>query len=127
MATSFISRARGLFAAGSAPKDAAPAKAGKPGMKAEPKFHAVSVEPGRNSCHSARALKGQRFLSREAPPLPLKNCMNDQCTCSYVHHEDRRAGPRRARDIGVAIDGWVETDRRGGAVRGRRKVDKPSG
>jgi hypothetical protein len=28
--------------------------------------------------------------------------------------------------MGVAIDGWVETDRRGGAVRGRRKIDKPS-
>jgi hypothetical protein len=98
VATSFISRARGLFSAGSEPNAAAPAKpAGPagPGIKPGPKFHAVSVEPGDNCCHSARALKGRRFLSREAPSLPLKNCMNPKCTCSYVHHEDRRAGPRR--------------------------------
>lgn len=123
MATTFISRARGMFMAGSEPKAAAPPK---PTMKPLQNFHAVSVEPGRNCCHSARVLKGQRFLSREAPSLPLKNCMNDDCTCFYTHHEDRRESPRRARDMGVAIDGWLESDRRGGAVRGRRKIDKPS-
>ena len=72
VATSFISRARGLFSAGSEPNAAAPAKpAGPagPGIKPGPKFHAVSVEPGDNCCHSARALKGRRFLSREAPSL----------------------------------------------------------
>ncbi len=127
MATSFFSRARGMFSPASTPKTAAPAKAGKLGLKPDPKFHAVSVEPGRNCCHSARALQGQRFLSREAPALPLKNCMNEACTCSYVHHEDRRAGPRRARDMGVAIDGWIEAERRGGPIRGRRKIDKPGG
>lgn len=124
MATTFISRARGVFfMAGSEPKAAA---LPKPAMKPLQKFHAVSVEPGRNCCHSARVLKGQRFLSREAPSLPLKNCMNDECTCYYTHHEDRREAPRRARDMGVAIDGWLEVDRRGGAIRGRRKIDKPS-
>lgn len=114
-----------MFLAASQPtRAAAPAK---PFLKPLQKFHAVSVEPGRNCCHSARVLKGQRFLSGEAPSLPLKNCMNDQCTCYYTHHEDRRDAPRRARDMGVAIDGWLESDRRGGAVRGRRKIDKPSG
>lgn len=114
-----------MFSPASVPRTAAPAKAGKPGLKPEQKFHAVTIEPGRSCCHSARALQGQRFLSREAPTLPLKNCMNGECTCSYVHHEDRRGGPRRARDMGVAIDGWVEAERRGGAIRGRRKIDKP--
>jgi hypothetical protein len=72
-------------------------------------------------------LQGTRFLSREAPALPLKNCVNDECTCHYAHHDDRRIGPRRARDMGVAVDGWLEKDLRVGAVRGRRKTDKPSG
>jgi hypothetical protein len=123
VATTFISRARGMFFAGGEPKAAMPSK---PALKPVQKFHAVSVTPGRNCCHSARALKGKRFLSREAPVLPLKNCMNDECTCFYAHHEDRRENPRRARDMGVAIDGWLEIDRRGGAVRGRRKTDKPT-
>lgn len=88
-------------------------------------FHAVSIEVGRNSCHEARAMEGQRFLSREAPPLPLKDCSSASCTCRYQHHEDRRRGPRRARDMGVAMDGWMETDQRVEKGRGRRKSDKP--
>jgi hypothetical protein len=123
VATTFISRARGIFSR----EAEKPAASGKAILKPVVKHHAVSVEPGRNCCHSARVLKGKRFLSREAPALPLKNCMNEECTCHYAHHEDRRDGPRRARDMGVAIDGWRETDHRIGTLRGRRKSDKPSG
>jgi hypothetical protein len=70
-------------------------------------------------------MEGQRFLSREAPQLPLKDCASASCTCRYQHHEDRRRGPRRARDMGVAMDGWMETDQRVEKGRGRRKIDKP--
>ena len=122
MATTFITRARGMFGGDAAKPEASGKSIPKPVLK----HHAVSIEPGRNCCHSAKVLKGKRFLSREAPVLPLKNCMNGECTCHYAHHDDRRTGARRARDMGVAIDGWLESDRRGGAVRGRRKIDKPS-
>lgn len=71
-------------------------------------------------------LQGQRFLSREAPPLPLKNCPNGNCECHYQHYDDRRATPRRARDLGVAIDGWTDADLRAQKGRGRRKTDKPA-
>jgi hypothetical protein len=87
-------------------------------------FHAVSIQPGQRCCHEARALQGQRFLSREAPALPLRKCNCENCMCLYQHHDDRRAGPRRARDMGVAIDGWVDVDKRVGTGRGRRKSDK---
>jgi hypothetical protein len=87
-------------------------------------FHAVTIQAGRNCCHEARALQGQKFLSREAPSLPLKNCSSDDCTCLYQHHDDRRAGPRRARDMGVAVDGWQEADQRVLKGRGRRKAEK---
>ena len=41
----------------------------------------------------------QRWLSREAPQLPLPGCTRpDTCRCTYQHHEDRRAGGRRAED-----------------------------
>ena len=36
------------------------------------RFHAVTIAPGRHACAEARALLDQRFLSRDAPPLPLK-------------------------------------------------------
>ena len=120
--STFISRARGLFVR-EEPKPTSTKATPKPVTK----YHAVSIEPGRNCCHSARMLRGKMYLSSEAPALPLKNCVNDQCTCRYAHHEDRRAGLRRASDMGVAIDGWFERDNRQGTVRGRRKTDKPSG
>jgi hypothetical protein len=116
-----ISRVRGLFVRDE-PK---PSRLAKAAPKSSQAFHAVSIEPGRNCCHSARELQGKRFLSREAPTLPLKNCTNGGCTCRYEHHEDRRVGPRRARDMGVAIDGWQEEDNRASSARGRRKTDKP--
>ena len=121
MAT-IISRAKGLFI-----REEPKASSNGATLKPVQKFHAVSIEPGRNCCHGARLLQGTRFLSREAPPLPLKNCNNEECTCHYAHHVDRRTGPRRARDMGVAIDGWLEKDHRQGTGRGRRKTDKPSG
>lgn len=124
MTTSLFDRARGMFSRNElAAADKAPKPVAKKVMQT---FHAVSIQPGRLCCHEARALQGQRFLSREAPPLPLKNCTCDNCTCLYQHHDDRRAGPRRARDMGVAIDGWTEVDQRSQQGRGRRKTDKSS-
>ncbi|MGB7739462.1 MAG: hypothetical protein WBM03_10130, partial [Steroidobacteraceae bacterium] len=119
-----LDRAKGVFSrAPPVVADKAPTVVAK---KITQAFHAVSIQPGIRCCHQARALQGQRFLSREAPPLPLKNCTCDSCTCLYQHHDDRRAGARRARDIGVAIDGWTEVDRRSQLGRGRRKTDKSS-
>lgn len=122
MAISFFDRAKGLF---SRAEPVAASKAAKPvAKKITATFHAVSIQPGRPCCHEARALQGQRFFSREAPALPLRNCSSANCTCHYQHHDDRRVGPRRARDMGVAIDGWIEVDQRGQQGRGRRKIDK---
>ena len=124
MATTFFDRARGMFLRD---EPVAAAKPDKPvAKKMTQTFHAVTIQPGRNCCHEARALQGQRFLSREAPPLPLKNCSSGNCECHYQHYDDRRAASRRARDMGVAVDGWTETDLRAQKGRGRRKVDKTS-
>jgi hypothetical protein len=61
------------------------------------RYHAVTIVAGANACAQARALKDVRLLSLEAPPrLPVVGCSNpDGCTCTYQHHTDRRAGPRR--------------------------------
>ena len=123
MASTFFDRARGMFVRD---EPLADEKASRlVAKKATQTFHAVTIQPGRLCCHEARALQGQRFLSREAPTLPLRNCTCENCACLYQHYGDRRAGARRARDMGVAIDGWVDVDKRVEVGRGRRKVDKP--
>jgi hypothetical protein len=117
-----ISRARGLF--GRSVADEPKADAAKPVRKSTA-FHAVSIMPGPRCCAMARDLRGQRFVSREAPVLPLAGCDRPDCTCRYEHYDDRRAKSRRARDMGVSVDGWVEEERRGDdQPRGRRKTDR---
>ena len=116
MSATFFARAKGLFRPAPAAEPATP-------VKKTAVHHAVSIAPGHRCCAGARELRGQRFLSREAPMLPLASCDRADCTCRYEHHQDRRKGARRARDMGVAVDGWVETDKREGVKRGRRKDD----
>jgi hypothetical protein len=66
------------------------------------RWHAVSVKPGQGACNAAISGKNRRWLSREAPLLPLPGCTRpDTCTCTYNHHDDRRAGSRRAQDLDV--------------------------
>lgn len=66
-------------------------------------FHGVAIKSlyGR-SCAAAVALDGLRFLSDEAPTLPLPNCdMPDTCKCVYEHFSDRRTTLRRDVDAGL--------------------------
>ncbi len=89
-------------------------------------YHAVSIMPGQRACKAARTSMLSRFLSSEAPALPLKTCDAGQCTCRYQHHPDRRAEePRREEDVGINTlngrwDGRVERRQTG---RGRRITD----
>jgi len=63
------------------------------------RWHAVSVRPCQGACTVASSNRDRRWLSREAPQLPLPGCTRpDTCKCTYQHHEDRRAGGRRAED-----------------------------
>ena len=123
MSATFFARAKGIF--GGAAPAAETAKPATPARKTAA-HHAVSIAPGPRCCAGARELRGQRFLSREAPMLPLASCDRTDCTCRYEHHQDRRKGARRARDMGVAVDGWIEKDNRLGEKRGRRKSDQRS-
>ena len=93
-----------------------------PKKKSNP-YHAVTIAPGPRACAPAQAMRGKRFLSREAPVLPLKNCGSTECTCRYEHHDDRRQAQRRARDLGVSIDGYEGSEKRQKTKRGRRNDD----
>jgi len=62
-------------------------------------WHAVAVSTGKPCCRASIAKRNTRFLSREAPPLPLAGCTQPKnCTCKYKHFSDRRGGPRRTTD-----------------------------
>lgn len=57
--------------------------------------HAVSIERDLLPCDAATALADKRFLSHEAPDLPLAGCDRDKCSCRYMHHSDRRSNEER--------------------------------
>lgn len=63
-------------------------------------YHAVSIKAGPNCGTTALQYGQRRYLSREAPILPLPTCNPKGCTCRYLHHDDRRSGDdRRERDV----------------------------
>lgn len=89
-------------------------------------FHAVSIDPAPGSCAVAHSLHSQRFLSEEAPALPLANCNADQCQCRYMHYPDRRSGARDRR-LGPVEESdesefWSLRNRR--SFLGRRLAEK---
>jgi hypothetical protein len=92
-------------------------------MVKQPVWHAVAIIGTQRSCEAAQALKGKRFLSAEAPRLPLAECTAPEgCTCSYRKYPDRRAGPRREEDeSGLRRGDAAPRERRAG--RGRRSTD----
>jgi hypothetical protein len=74
-----------------------------------------------SACHAARACKGKRYLSSEAPKLPLADCNASICACRYRHFDDRRAGARRAEEAGPDAKRRPASDRR--TKKGRRAED----
>lgn len=86
------------------------------------RWHAVSIVARGAACEQAMALRDRRFLSKEAPRLPLPGCpFGDRCKCRYRHHADRRVGPRRSVDATGVRSTRTTTERRAG--RGRRASD----
>ena len=117
MASNLFGKARGFFG-GEADPSPVPAK------KTTHTYHAVTIALGPRACAAACALEDRRFLSKEAPVLPLKNCDRAECQCRYEHYDDRRRKPRRARDFGVSVDAYDGPDQRLKEKRGRRTTDR---
>jgi hypothetical protein len=91
--------------------------------QAGPRWNAVSVVTSASGCEAARAMKGQRFLSADAPRLPLPQCQSPMtCQCVYRKYADRRAGPRRESEkTGLQRASSSGQERR--KKRGRRSTD----
>jgi hypothetical protein len=87
-------------------------------------WHAVAIKPKGQCCEAVQACRNARFLSSDAPRLPLAECSTSEtCTCVYKHHADRRAQPRRQdeKNDGLRRSGKVGQERR--QTRDRRKTD----
>jgi hypothetical protein len=71
-----------------------------PDIRVTNPWHAVAVTtPAGTCCRASLQARKIRYLSSEAPPLPLSGCTQaKQCVCKYKHFPDRRAGPRRVTD-----------------------------
>ena len=85
-------------------------------------FHGVAVRPrGEACCSAVDALGAQRFLSEDAPLLPLAKCSDPKgCRCVYEHFDERRDNLRRETDIGLPERLHPEEKRDGS---GRRITD----
>jgi hypothetical protein len=85
-------------------------------------WHAVTIVAGSGACAACTALGKRRFLSKEAPRLPLADCTSPaRCKCAYRHHKDRRDVPRRWADEGGVIHVLPRGERRD--KPGRREKD----
>jgi hypothetical protein len=78
-------------------------------------------------CEAVRAIAGKRFLSKHVPLIPLRDCDQPDCGCTYRRFADRRTGVRRAIDLGAGVfpseSFRRSTDRRRADVPGRRATD----
>jgi hypothetical protein len=82
-------------------------------------WHSVSIMRGRQACAAVVALNGRKWLSAEAPQLPIKGC-DKQCDCRYRHHADRRSSDRRE-TTGLVSAPPKHGERRTGRVDRRNK------
>jgi hypothetical protein len=103
-------------------RDRAPA----PPPKAGGRFSGVEIRTRSGACRAAHALQGRRFLSKDAPSLPLPDCTHVQCACSFSKLPDRRTEGRRL-DYGtlnaslfLTTNRRMKRDRRAAAVAPQR-------
>jgi hypothetical protein len=83
-------------------------------------WHSVSIIRGRQACAAVVELNGRKWLSAEAPQLPIKGCDAKHCECRYRHHADRRSDDRRETD-GLVSGPPKHGERRTGQVDRRNK------
>ena len=88
-------------------------------------WHAVSVTTNATACGAAEHIRGKRFLSDEAPRIPLPDCASPlQCRCVYRHFSDRRAGPRPPTRVAIRYRMRIGDEDRRREPRGRRADDR---
>jgi hypothetical protein len=61
----------------------------------EKTYHGTSIQICSQACDPVSTLTGKRFLPSEITELPIHGCTNPACTCTYLHHDDRRSNNDR--------------------------------
>jgi hypothetical protein len=72
-------------------------------------YHCVAIRFELEACDRAEGLRGKRFLSAQAPHLPLNGCDAARCQCSYQHFPDRRQQDERRTPFSSSF-GWWQQD-----------------
>jgi hypothetical protein len=62
-------------------------------------YQAVSIHCYEGACADALQLQGTRYLTGDAPLIPLETCSAAKCHCVYRHHDDRRSGEKDRRKL----------------------------
>ena len=95
------------------------------GAHHEGPYQAASIHAYEGACEAAKDLQGKRYLSAEAPVIPLENCTAGKCHCVYRHHDDRRSGEKDRRKRHLQDDGSLEPPDQGNRrfSPGRRATD----
>lgn len=97
-------------------------------VKARSPYRATSILSGASACDAVQAIRNVMFLDvdRNIPKLPMSNRKCANCTCRYVHHDDRRQSTEDRRHPNALQSefylGAGNTNRRMRAG-GRRKSD----
>jgi len=84
-------------------------------------FGAVSIKIGPRACSAAKYLRGKRFLSSQAPALPLSKCDISDCTCKYDYYKDRRSEDDRRFPSAIMQSVFSDQEKRENPKLGRRK------
>ena len=84
-------------------------------------FSAVSIQIGPHACSAANYLRDKKFLSSQAPALPLSKCDISDCRCKYSHHKDRRSEDDRRYPSAIMQGVFSDKEKRENTNSGRRK------
>jgi hypothetical protein len=80
-----------IYSKRSKTKSASKNKHSTKAIKREQDFRGISIQICPQACAAAKELRDKRVLTSQAPMLPLADCNVSDCTCKYVHHNDRRS------------------------------------
>jgi len=91
-----------------------------PRTKEGGRFGGVQIRARLGACRAAQLLQGHRFLAKDAPNLPLRECSAARCSCTFSKLPDRRSDGRRVETGGLHTTLFIAANRR--TKRDRRRA-----
>lgn len=85
------------------------------------RWKAVRIKTGLMCCKAAERMRGQVYLTAEAPVFPLEGCKVTGCECKYIHMNDRREGDDRRESTDFLNDLYDMHDKDRRKIKDRRE------